>query len=304
MLESLTSCPNCNSGNFKFYLQAKDNTVSGEAFSLSECLSCGLIFTNPRPDQASIGRYYQSDDYISHTNSNKGWFNRVYQIARNYSIKKKHALLQSLIVKKEPFLLDIGCGTGEFLAYCKSQGMNCTGIEPSEKARQLAINNYSLDVSDTSTLSTLHNDSFDLITMWHVLEHVPDVKSESENLFRLIKPGGYCIIAVPNPTSFDARHYKADWAAYDVPRHLFHFKPSTLKNIFETAGFKFKNSYPMKMDSFYVSLLSEKYKTGKKNSIGGMIRAFSNGLKSNTKANSFEDYSSVIYVFKKEIKNS
>jgi 2-polyprenyl-3-methyl-5-hydroxy-6-metoxy-1,4-benzoquinol methylase len=280
-------------------MEVKDHSVSRETFSLVKCNSCGLIFTNPRPDKKSIGSYYESEDYISHTNSKKGILNNTYQYARKYAIHNKYALVKSYANSDNSSLLDIGCGTGEFLGYCKEKGFKCIGIEPSADARKLAKQNHDLAVFDLNELGAIESDSFDVITMWHVLEHVHDLKPAIQTVKRILKPGGYYLVAVPNPDSFDAKQYGAYWAAFDVPRHLFHFVPSTMKKIMANAGFQFLAAKPMKMDAYYVSLLSEKYSSGKELGLVSAIKSFSSGVFSNIKAKSAEQYSSVIYIFRK-----
>jgi 2-polyprenyl-3-methyl-5-hydroxy-6-metoxy-1,4-benzoquinol methylase len=291
-------CPFCEKNELSTYIEVKDYTVSRETFILTRCNSCGLIFTNPRPDKNSISGYYESEDYISHTNSSKGIFNKSYQLARKYSIHSKYSLVKQFSGTGSS-LLDIGCGTGEFLGYCKENGFKCIGIEPSPAARKLAKDNHDLAVFDLSELAAIESATFDVITMWHVLEHVHDLKPTVQTVKRLLNPGGHYFVAVPNPESFDANHYGAFWAAYDVPRHLFHFAPDTMKKIMAAAGLQFVSSKPMKMDAYYVSLLSEKYSSGKGLGLMSALKSFNNGLLSNLKAGSAEKYSSVIYIFKK-----
>ena len=295
MLETLSDCPYCRSSVIAPFIKAIDYTVSRETFTICQCNSCSLLFTNPRPDQASIGTYYQSEDYISHTNSQKGLINKVYQQARKLALKKKLNLIREYSVSGN--LLDIGCGTGEFLGLCQQNGFKCVGIEPDSQARELAKTNHSLEVRPPEYLQSLEPESFDIITMWHVLEHVPDITKSIQQLKSLVKKNGHCLIAVPNPESHDARHYQQGWAAYDVPRHLFHYKPSFIKTAFSTNGFTFVKAIPMTMDAYYVSLLSEKYQAGGVG-LGVLFKAIYNGFRSNLKAKNPLEYSSVIYVFK------
>jgi ubiquinone/menaquinone biosynthesis C-methylase UbiE len=300
MNETLSACPLCNSGQIGSFLEVIDHSVSGETFGVSKCTNCGLLFTNPRPDISSIGKYYETDDYISHSNSNKGLINRIYQSARHYAINRKVQLIEKTIGKiAGKRLLDIGCGTGEFLSSCQNKGAFCEGIEPNAGARSLAIKNYWLKVSDLALLETKTDQSEDVITMWHVLEHVHDLRGVIRHLFRLLEEGGHCFIALPNPTSYDAKKYGEKWAAFDVPRHLYHFRPEVVSHAFSTAGFEHIASFPMKLDAFYVSLLSEKYNRQGRAGAGAMMAAFSTGLRSNLAAHKPVEYSSVIYVFRK-----
>ncbi len=298
-MENLIECPACRTKSFKFIRKCKDFLVSSAEFNIVECEHCRLLFTNPRPDINEISKYYDSADYISHSNSSKGIFNLIYQRVRNYSIGKKLNLLEKLNTSNAKKLLDIGCGTGEFLAACKSNGWDCRGIEPNEGARKKVIEKFSIAVYPENALEekTAGFSEFSMITMWHVLEHVHDLRKRLEQAYQLLNSSGYLIIAVPNPESEDARHYGDLWAAYDVPRHLYHFKPKVLKKLVLEFGFKFIESHPMPFDAFYVSLLSERHAETKL----AAFNALWQGLKSNLLAGSVaEKFSSVIYVFKRD----
>lgn len=290
-METLNQCPICKSAAFKPFLNCKDFTVSNELFSIIECCDCGFKFTNPRPNESEIGRYYQSEEYISHSNTSKGIVNALYQRVRKYTLKQKLKLVNSLSAKGA--ILDIGCGTGEFLSTCKSDEWNTTGIEPDPKARNFAIENYGLQVYEEAELKNLPNNMFDVISMWHVLEHVHKLNERIEDLKRLMKPGGALIIAVPNCSSLDAKIYGAEWAAYDVPRHLYHFTPKDIERLFANHSLQVKQILPMKFDSYYVSMLSEKYRSGSPN----LVKALINGWRSNmAAARSGRTYSSQIYI--------
>ncbi|MCW3103520.1 MAG: type 12 methyltransferase [Bacteroidetes bacterium] len=275
-------------------MKCKDNTVSRETFQIVKCNSCGFKFTNPRPEPSELGRYYKSEEYVSHSNTKKGFINSTYQSVRKYTLLKKLQLISKYY--KTGRILDIGCGTGEFLNTCKSAKWETIGIEPDDDARNMAIKNYGLDVRGEAELKNLHDESFHIITMWHVLEHVPNLNERIEELRRLIKPTGIIIIAVPNCNSLDAKIYKENWAAYDVPRHLYHFTPADMETLFRKHGLKVFSILPMIFDSFYVSMLSEKIKTGKTN----IIRSTWNGLRSNLSAlKSGRTSSSQIYLIRK-----
>jgi ubiquinone/menaquinone biosynthesis C-methylase UbiE len=293
-MEILTNCPVCNSTQFKPFLSCIDNTVSRETFQIIECVSCSFKFTNPRPEEKDLGKYYKSEEYVSHSNSKKGFINSTYQSVRKYTLLKKLQLISKFY--KTGNILDIGCGTGEFLNTCKNAKWQTLGIEPDEDARKMAIQNYGLDVRNEEELKNLMDASFDIITMWHVLEHVPKLNERIEELKRLIKPKGVIIIAVPNCNSLDAKIYRQNWAAYDVPRHLYHFTPNDIETVFKNHGMKVFRILPMIFDSFYVSMLSEKIKTGKTN----IIRSTWNGLRSNiTALKSGRTSSSQIYLIRK-----
>ena len=274
----------------KHFLTVKDNSVSKETFELLYDETLDLLITSPQPSEENLGKYYESDDYISHTDGKRSIFEKAYHFIKNIALKNKLSLINDLQQSKGN-LLDIGAGTGDFLLVAKNNNWNTVGIEPSEKAKAIA---KAKGVELKSNLSELESNSFDIITMWHVLEHVPNLENQIKELKRLLKPNGSILIAVPNFKSFDANYYKEFWAAYDVPRHLWHFSKTAIEKLFAKEELELIKILPMKFDSFYVSLLSEKYKTGKMN----YIKAFSIGMQSNLKAKKNYEYSSHIYVLK------
>lgn len=291
----LDSCPICSEGNIVKKLTCCDHSTSKEFFSIVSCETCSFVFTNPRPKNSSLSKYYNSKSYISHTNKKDGFFNWMYQAARKYAIKKKVLLLQKHSKTKNH--LDFGCGTGEFLNACRKNGFNVKGVEPSKKARSQAIKNYKLDVREDSSLKGFNNHQFNSISLWHVLEHVPELTKTVSEIKRVLDDNGVLIIAVPNHKSWDAKHYKELWAAWDVPIHLWHFSKNSIELLFKNHGFKLIKTKPMLLDSFYVALLSEEYKTGKKK----FIKAFIVGLISNIIGLLTEKgCSSTIYIFKKD----
>lgn len=272
------------------YIKVKDFSVSNESFELLHDEELDLLKTHPQPDLSVLGKYYESDDYISHTDGKRTLFEKIYHLVKSYSLQKKVGLLNTWHPKKGA-LLDIGAGTGDFLVTAKAQGWVTTGIEPNENAKKLAI---SKGISFEKSIESIENQRFDVITMWHVLEHVPDVIHQLQELKRLLKPEGTIIIAVPNFRSYDAAYYKNYWAAYDVPRHLWHFSKTAIDKLVSRENMKLVKIMPMIFDSFYVSLLSEKYKKGKMN----FFHAFWIGFKSNWYARKNFEYSSHIYIIK------
>ena len=273
----------------KPFLKVKDYSVSQETFELLYDAELDMLITHPQPSLEKLPSYYESVDYISHTDGNKSLFEKMYQFVKVIALKNKLKLINSESQKGR--ILDIGAGVGDFLSVTKNDGWEAIGIEPSDKAKAIAEKKGVIFVDN---LSKLENNSFDVITMWHVLEHVPDLENQIAELKRLIKPNGTIIIAVPNFKSFDANHYGHFWAAYDIPIHLWHFSKTAIKKLFAKQNLELVKVLPMKFDGFYVSLLSEKYKTGKMN----FIKAFLIGLKSNWKGSQNLEYSSHIYVIK------
>lgn len=291
ILKKTETCPICDGNDQQPHLSAKDNTVSKLTFQIVECTTCGFAFTNPRPADEDLGKYYESDEYISHSNTSKGIVSRLYQLVRKHTLKRKLRLVNS--ENNIGTLLDIGCGTGEFLNTVKQGGWKTIGIEPSASARKQCEDNYKLDVREEKDLNNLAPQSFDVITMWHVMEHVPYLCARVNKLKELLKADGVLIIAVPNRNSYDAKFYGEHWAAYDLPRHLWHFRPQDMRKLLEKVGFEVTKILPMKFDSYYVSILSEKYKTGGNR----LISAVWKGWLSNRKAGA-EGSSSLIYIIR------
>ncbi len=286
-----STCPSCGHATAKLHLETKDYFLSKEPFSILICDACTLAYTWPRPKESEISAYYKSEEYVSHSSTNKGLVNKVYGFVRNYTLKQKIKLIQRVSFGKN--LLDIGAGTGHFVSIAQKNNFSVVGLEPDEDARKQAKNIHNLDLLDLNDLAMLPNNSFDCITMWHVLEHVYNLSKDVKTIASKLKTKGVWIIAVPNYTSHDAKFYGEKWAAFDVPRHLYHFTPESVKNIIEEQGLEMIEILPMKFDAFYVSMLSEKYKNG------SMFSAFKRGMISNFKAKKGQ-YSSQIYVFRKK----
>ena len=288
-------CPACGTSDWHHYLSCKDYTVSHETFNLKECRTCSLVVTSPRPLNDNLGKYYLSEDYISHTDKPASLLDRIYVFARSFALKWKIMIItQELQGRKN--LLDYGCGTGNFLKAAHHAGWTIAGVEPSPIARTAAQRNTGAAIAQS--LDDL-KDSFSVITLWHVLEHVPDLNETLVKLKSLLEETGTLFIAVPNHASYDGQRYKSIWAGYDVPRHLWHFTPDNMKILVSKHGLKLKRIVPMKLDAFYVSMLSEKYKNHQKLGPIQMIRAFFAGLQSNSQARKTGAYSSLIYILTK-----
>jgi 2-polyprenyl-3-methyl-5-hydroxy-6-metoxy-1,4-benzoquinol methylase len=274
------------------YLSCKDHTVSGEKFELWKEQDLDLLATFPRPDIEKLPEYYKSEKYISHTDSSQTIFDKTYQRVKKLMLQKKLSWIEKRTSGKIT-LLDIGAGTGDFLLEAKKRNWNVSGLEPNQKARKLSLEK---GISLTENSEQLPPNSFDVITMWHVLEHVPDLDWQIKELDRLLKKDGLLVIAVPNFKSKDAEIYKENWAAYDVPRHLYHFSRNSIEKIFNNYSFKLTAQKGLFFDAFYVSLLSEKIKSGGSNP---MLALF-NGLRSNFSASLDGEYSSITYFLKKD----
>ncbi|HEY9487913.1 MAG TPA: class I SAM-dependent methyltransferase [Chryseosolibacter sp.] len=251
--------------------------------------------TNPRPEDSTLHRYYESEAYISHSDKSLSLIDKIYKVSRNHTLKWKHNLVLKYSNRAPESILDFGCGTGGFLQVCKKAGMNIAGVEPSPAARHKAI-----ALTDSEIATDLHqlSDTYDVITLWHVLEHISDLHNTLNKLKAFLRETGTVFIAVPNLQCWDAARYKEKWAAYDVPRHLWHFSRKTMEMILTSHSLKITAVLPMHLDAYYVSLLSEKYKTGN-NNLPIMLKAFLNGWRSNREAKDNQEYSSLIYIARK-----
>jgi 2-polyprenyl-3-methyl-5-hydroxy-6-metoxy-1,4-benzoquinol methylase len=297
MSERLIKCPLCKSGNILNHQLVKDHAVSKKEFTLCRCGDCELLFTNPRPTEVEIGPYYDFKEYYSHEDQVRSFTQWLYQKIRESSIQRKVGLIKSFV--KTGSLLDYGCGTGEFLQEAKKQSWSVRGIEPSEKARAQALGKLPTEV--LATLAELpEDDTYDVITLFHVLEHIHSLRKTIKKLVNHLKSNSYVIIAVPNPESADAAHYGNDWAGYDVPRHLYHFSEKSMATFQDQFGLELVRIEPLVYDSYYVSLLSEGYKNPNSGILTRYVRAFLEGYRSNQKAGKPGNYSSNIYIFKKK----
>ena len=275
------------------FIKVKDYSVSGEEFQLIENKTYGYLETIPKPSLDKLPEYYQTEDYISHTDSKRNLFEKVYHSIREISLKRKLKLINSFKTEQKT-LLDFGCGTGDFLNTAQNNNWIVSGIEPNKEARLIANSKTNQSVFDSNYINNLEKESFDVITLWHVLEHIPNLEAQIAQLKSLLKPSGVLIIAVPNFKSYDSNYYKQFWAALDVPRHLWHFNQKSVSKLFAKINMSVVKTLPMVFDSYYVSLLSEKYKSGWMN----IFKAFWIGFRSNYKAKSSGEYSSLIYVLK------
>jgi 2-polyprenyl-3-methyl-5-hydroxy-6-metoxy-1,4-benzoquinol methylase len=298
-LEKIEKCPICSGVVFTNYLNVEDYTVSHREFTIQQCGHCDFLITNPRPDEDSIGAYYQSQDYISHHDEAKDLMSKIYNVVRNRTIQQKVALVHSLQPKKGK-LLDVGCGTGSFAAAAKSNGWQVSGTEPDPNAREIASSRIGENVSESIFSLAANGEKFDLISMWHVLEHVHQLNETVKWLSDHLKTNGSLVVAVPNPDSADAMTYRRHWAAFDVPRHLYHFTKPTMSRLMEKHGFSVKKTLPMWFDSFYVSMLSTKYKEGKVNLLNSVKTGISSNWQGRVRRGKPINTSSIIYIIEKK----
>ena len=290
------TCPICQGDSFQKKATCKDYFVTGEIFDICECQTCNFILTAYPPKPNDIGNYYKSETYISHSNTNKGLINKIYHLVRDYMIKKKVRLVKKATGLDTGNHLDVGAGIGLFAQAMQKNNWKVEGIETSVDAREVAKSLYNLELKDSDYWGELANNSKDVITLWHVLEHIPNLNDIWVNFNRILKEEGVLVVAVPNPSSYDASIYKSEWAAFDVPRHLWHFTPATLEKLALKHGFELIKIHRMPFDGFYISMMSEK-NAGKSFSF---IRGFWRGLIGYIQALATkEKSSSLIYVFKK-----
>lgn len=289
----MNECPICGNNVLLPFLECKDNLVSHQTFAIQQCATCSFRLTNPRPGADTIGSYYQSDEYVSHNDKSGGLINTAYRMVRNYTLRAKLKLVNKLN-SRPGRLLDIGCGTGAFLETCLLGGWEIMGIEPDKNARAVTQKKLKIDIKPN--LNTIGKEGvFDIITMWHVLEHVPNLNETIEQLTAHLSDEGVLVVAVPNSNSYDAEYFREYWAAYDVPRHLHHFTPSTIQHLFKKHRLKLIDQKPMPFDAFYISMLSTRYKSGKID----YLKSIEIGIKSNRKAKRTGNSSSQIYLIKK-----
>lgn len=290
------SCPLCRSRKLRIKHLCTDHFVSKEVFAVQQCEECGFRFTQDAPEEAQAGRYYESEEYISHSNTSRGIINRVYQFSRNLMLRKKAKLVRKITGISRGTLLDIGSGTGFFAGFMKTKGWNVLGIEINEKARNFSRKEFGIGVLEPSEIKNVEPASFDCITLWHVLEHFYDPYKYMEDISRLLRPGGKIIIALPNSGSYDCSKYGEYWAAWDVPRHLWHFTPNSFRRFSENTGFEITAIKRLPLDVFYISSMSEKYMGSGLSFLKGMVTGFRFWLLSTF---NIARSSSLIYILRK-----
>jgi len=289
-------CPLCFSDKTGLLFNSNDHFVSRKDFAVFKCSDCGFLFTQDYPEESEIGAYYESEEYISHSDTSRGFSNKLYRIARTIMLGRKKVLVEKVTGLKKGKILDIGSGTGYFAAIMRKAGWQVKGVEINEKARNFSASNFGLEVDLPDRITSYDTNSFDCITLWHVLEHFHDPFKYISEIYRLLKPGAVCVVALPNSSSYDSTYYKQFWAAWDVPRHLWHFQPSTFRVLSEKSGFTLGNIKTLPLDVFYISLLSERYKSSSMAFFKAMSRAFFFAFMS---VFNRERSSSIIYILRK-----
>lgn len=291
-----TVCPLCKGSDIRKRFTCKDHFATNEGFDICECHTCGFVFTQGIPDEKEIGRYYESQEYISHSNTKKGIFNKIYHVVRSIMLRRKTDLIEKLTLLKNGNILDYGAGTGYFAHAMAKKGWEVTAIEKSPQARELAKTRFDLEIFSEEHLSEIGDKELDVVTLWHVMEHIQELDRFWDELYRIIDDTGIAVIALPNCKSYDAKIYKENWAAYDVPRHLWHFTPDTLMRWGEKHGFILERQITMPFDGFYISMLSERYRGSMLASMRGLWNGLKGWCATSTRR---EASSSIIYVFRK-----
>jgi SAM-dependent methyltransferase len=292
----IQSCPLCESKELKQAMACVDSFVSGEEFSLYTCEYCKFLFTQNFPDEEAMDRYYEAPDYVSHSDTHKGLMNQLYHVVRRMMLRRKVRRVIRESHRKEGRLLDYGAGTGYFAAAMQRKGWSVEAMEKSERARSFAQAHFGLECLPPEKLADCAPEQYDVITLWHVMEHIEKVNEAWATFHRLLKADGILVAAVPNGDSYDAQKYGKAWAAYDVPRHLWHFTPDTMRLFGAKHDFVLAGSYPMPFDAFYISMLSEKGLRRRFPLLRGTWSGMVGGL--NAIGNK-ERSSSIVYVFKK-----
>lgn len=292
----IDNCPLCESNNFALALEVRDLYSTNEIFKIMSCQQCGFLFTQDFPDENTIDRYYEGINYISHSDSQKGITHKLYHLVRKFMLGRKAKLVTNNVSTTSRWLLDVGCGTGYFLAYMHRKNWLVKGIEKNEKAREFSHHQLGIMTDKSEAFFHYEENQFGIITLWHSLEHLQKLNETMAQLHKILITNGTLVIALPNAQSSDAMYYKEYWAAYDVPRHLWHFTPSTLNMLAKKHHFIIEKVYPMPLDAFYISILSEKYKKNLFSFVKGImkgIHCYFSTLPEPTKS------SSLVFILKK-----
>jgi 2-polyprenyl-3-methyl-5-hydroxy-6-metoxy-1,4-benzoquinol methylase len=267
-------------------MKIKDYFYSQDVFEVLPSKHEGVLETFPKLNEAELSGYYNHENYISHQTKSKTLLEKVYQVAKRVMIKRKQNKVFNFC--KSGRILDIGTGTGDFLKSFDSKSWEKFAIEPNEGLHK-ALKNEKIHI--LKSVEEIQHQQFDVITLWHALEHIPNLEGTLQRIQSSLNPDGVLIIAVPNYNSYDAAFYKTHWAAWDVPRHVWHFSKSGLISLCQKFNFEFVTNSPLLLDAFYISIISEKYRNS-----NNMLRAFCVGLYSNLLGLFKNEYSSFVYV--------
>ena len=268
-------------------MKIKDHFLSGEFFELVKDHHYEYYKTKPDVGIEQLSKYYDSEAYLSHQENTKGIKSFIYNIVKKYMFTRKYKWI-SKYVKKGNWL-DFGAGTGEFLAFLPSKHWNKMAFELNRNAIQKIKSKDLRYISDYQQ----HDTSYDVISAFHAIEHVLDIQEWFNFLKRVARRNAIIAVAVPNYKAYDAKYYQENWAAYDVPRHRYHFSKDSIRRLFRENGFEILDEKPMPLDAYYISIISETYK-GKRN----LFNALRVGLLSNLKALSSKEYSSNLFIFR------
>ncbi len=291
-MRSENQCPVCGNNHLEEVFKVLDFRGSDEAFDLKRCTACSFILTSPRPQDAELGRYYPKSNYVSHNEKPTGVFDRIYFQVQKANLRDKLNKIQ--LYSKKGFLLDYGCGSGSFLGFMQQNGWMVEGVELSKEAAEIASKRTNSSIWSPDEF-VIQPNKYDVISLWHVLEHLPDFERVIDKLKASLKPGGILLIAVPNHKSYDAQFFGNKWAAWDVPIHLWHFNKEVINRLAKKWKMQFLETLPMPFDAFYVSMLSAQNKKSK----GWFLKGAWIGLLSNFKAKRNKEASSLIYILKK-----
>ena len=267
----------------------KDYLGSNEKFEIVWSKYKGIAKTYPKPLKNNLKEYYNSENYISHNPKAIGLISLIYLAIRSLMNRNKLKMIKPFLSKNDK-VLDFGSGSGSFL-YKLNFKYESFGVEPNDFARSTSLAKGLRVVSAMKEYKV----KFNMIFLWHSLEHVYDINKTINEFSQKINSKGILVIALPNIRSFDAKKYKSFWAGYDVPRHLWHFTEEGIIDFLERKKFKFIKKRPLFWDAIYISYLSEKYRKSKFSLIKGVFW----GIISNLTAIKTGEFSSKVYFFRK-----
>jgi 2-polyprenyl-3-methyl-5-hydroxy-6-metoxy-1,4-benzoquinol methylase len=255
-------CPLCGSPKTRFAFSCPDHLVTGEEFPLHQCNDCQFLYSGRLPSEADAQKYYDSPSYTPHATDRKNLMMRTIGFCRTFIRQPiKRTWVRKWSKKRMGTLIDIGSGTGEFAVFMQKSGWAVTCIEPNQDARNFCAS-QGLTVFDTDRVPTLPDHSFNVVTLWHVLEHVYDIHGTMQTIRRLLQPDGTAFIALPNYSSKEASWYGRMWTGYEMPRHPSHFSPATFAHLASMYDMEIVALRPFVLDAFYLSILSEQHRKG------------------------------------------